>query len=79
MQEGEIGCEGGESVIGCACVAVSPPGDSSDTGEEVGELTAVTHEVVVIPPVWEGGLTPAVLPSYSLEQLAKMQSDDPVL
>jgi hypothetical protein len=29
--------------------------------------------------VLEGGLTPAVLPSYSLEQLANMQCDDPVL
>ena len=27
----------------------------------------------------EGGLTPAVLPSYSRYQLAKMQCDDPVL
>ena len=29
--------------------------------------------------VSEGGLPPAVLPSYSPEQLAKMQADDPVL
>ena len=79
VQEGEIGCEGGESIVGTASVAVSPPGDSSDTGEEVNELIAVTHQVVMIPPMLEGGLTPAVLPSYDLEQLAQMQSDDPVL
>ena len=29
--------------------------------------------------VVEGGLTPAVLPSYSTEQLAELQSEDPVL
>ena len=54
-------------------------GDSSDTGGEVNELIAVTHQAVMIPPMLEGGLTLAVLPSYGLEQLAQTQSDDPVL
>ena len=41
------GC-GSESVVETASVAVSPPGDSSDPGEEVSELTAAS--VGVSPP-----------------------------
>ena len=49
-QEGKMGCECGESVIvGTASVPVSPLGDSSDTGV-VSELTAVTQDLVMIPP-----------------------------
>ena len=47
MQEGEIGCEGGDSVVGTGSVAVSPPGDTSDTGEEVsvsGHRILITTE-----------------------------------
>ena len=52
------------------------------------DSTAVPKEIVncqspdvTIAPVtaMEGGLTPAILPSYSSEQLAKMQSEDTVL
>ena len=42
--------------------------ESQSCDVRLGELTVV-----------EGGLTPAVLPSYSTEQLAKLQSEDPVL
>ena len=69
----------GEEVSELTAASISPPGDSSDPGEEVSELTAVTREVVMSPPMLEGGLTLAVLPSWSLEQLAKMQGGDPAL
>ena len=43
-------------------------GESQSCDVRLSELTVV-----------EGGLTPAVLPSYSTEQLVKLLSDDPVL
>ena len=45
-----------------------------------GIVNCQSPDVTLIPvTVMEGGLTPAILPSYSSEQLAKMQSEDTVL
>ncbi len=52
--------------------------DSTTVPKEI--VDCQSPDVTLAPvAVMEGGLTPAILPSYSSEQLAKMQSDDPVL
>ena len=52
--------------------------DSTTVPNEI--LDCQSPDVTPAPvAVMEGGPTPSILPSYSSEQLAKMQSDDPVL